>query len=134
MKKHEVLERLRVMLMPVLGLDSIEKIRPGDALVNDLGAESIDFVEIIYLIEKDFGVVLRVDEIAFAGVQLPLEGLFKDGKLTQVAESVLNAHLPDGRGRFRVGMTKIQLFSSLTVDDLAGIIAVKSNEKAEPHA
>ena len=48
----EIEYKLRELLMPVLGIANIEEIQPSQALVNDLGAESIDFVEILYLIDR----------------------------------------------------------------------------------
>ena len=40
-------EKLREILLPVLGLDEIEEVQPEHSLVKDLEADSIDFVEII---------------------------------------------------------------------------------------
>ena len=41
---QDIEKRLMENLVPILGLDSIQDIRPDSALVRDLGAESIDFV------------------------------------------------------------------------------------------
>ena len=46
----EIEYKLRELLMPGLGNANIEEIQPSHALVTNLGAESIDFVEILYLI------------------------------------------------------------------------------------
>jgi len=74
--------------MPVLGIANIEEIQPSHALVNDLGAESIDFVEILYLIETHFGVKIQIQEITmvdYASVDTSV-----DGKVTQVIAEKLN--------------------------------------------
>ena len=42
----DIENRLRELLMPVLGIADIEEIQLRVHFVNDLGAESIDFVEI----------------------------------------------------------------------------------------
>lgn len=119
----EIESKLRELLLPVLGLDSIEEIKPGDALVKDLDADSIDFVEIIYLVEQHFGVVLKTDEIIVAGVNP--DTLFAAGKLTREGAELINNNLTASQDRYREGMTKIDLFSALTVSDLAHIIKLK---------
>ena len=57
---QDIEKRLMENLVPILGLDSIQDIRPDSALVRDLGAESIDFVEILYMIENEFGVKIKI--------------------------------------------------------------------------
>lgn len=115
--------QLRELLLPVLGLESIQEIKPGDALVNDLDADSIDFIEIIYLVEQKFGVVLKTDEIIMTGVNP--DTLFKEGKLTSEGAGLINANLPNSKNKYKEGMTKMDLFSILTVSDLAYIIKLK---------
>lgn len=119
----EVETKFRELLLPVLGYDSIEDVAPGMALVKDLDADSIDFVEIIYLIEKNFGVVLKTDELVVAGIDG--ETLFHEGKLTADGAASITKTLPGAGGRYREGMTKMDLFSCLTVGDLAHIIQLK---------
>lgn len=124
----ETVEKLRKLLLPVLGFDSVEEVLPEHSLVKDLGADSIDFVEIIYQIEQDFGVIIKTSEIIVAGVNS--ENLFEDGRLTSAGASMICEQLPDSGPRYKEGMTKIELFSNITVRDLARIIEIKKNEGA----
>lgn len=114
--------KVREMLLPVFGLSRIEDIQLQHSLVNDLGAESLDFVEIVHLVEKKFGVVIELREIMQLSGDQRMEDLFKDGKLTVSGEAALKERFPFGAGKVRVGMTKIDLFSLLTVGDFARII------------
>ncbi|MCP4154264.1 MAG: acyl carrier protein [bacterium] len=125
----DVEKTLRELLLPVLGLDSIEEIKPELSLVNDLDADSIDFVEIVYVIEQNFGVVLKTDEILAVGAGTGV--LFEEGKLTPQGAASINANLPGSEGRYKEGMTKMELFASLTVSDLAGIISLKMTAAGE---
>ncbi len=120
---------LRELLLPVLGLDSIEEVKPELSLVNDLDTDSIDFVEIVYVIEQNFGVVLKTDEILAVGADTGV--LFEEGKLTPQGAASINAKLPGSKDRYKDGMTKMELFSSLTVADLAGIISLKITAAGE---
>ncbi len=120
-------QKLRELLVPVLGADSAEEIKPEQALVKDLGADSIDFVEIIYLIEQNFGVVLKTSELIAGGVNP--ESLFVDGRLTAEGAALINKNFTGTETPYKEGMTKVELFSAVTVQNLADIIDLKIKEK-----
>ena len=123
------LEKLRELLLPVFGLDEIEEIEPHFALVDDLGADSIDFVEIVYLIEKNFNVSLKTDEMILGGVVISSDTLFEDGLLSSQGVEHLKSAFPHRANEFEASTTKAQLFAKLTVADLAQVIEYKQNEK-----
>lgn len=118
-------QRLRELLLPVFGLDGIDEILPEASLVRDIGADSLDFVEITYLIEQEFGVVLKTSELLALGSGGDAESYFVEGRLTEAGAAILNQQFDGEAARFAAGMTKIALFESITVHDLAGIIESK---------
>jgi acyl carrier protein len=118
-------EKLREILLPVFGLDKMEYIQPDHSLVKDLGAESLDFVEIVYLIEKNFGVSIETKEMLVGTSDLKVEELFRDGKLTSEGCKMLIKEFPHSKESIKEGMSKITLFSLVTVGDLARIIDSK---------
>ena len=122
--------RLRESLLPVFGLDSVDEIPPEASLVRDIGADSLDFVEITYLVERDFGVVLKTSELLAVGAGDAAENHFSEGRLTAEGAAALNAQLPGDGGRFTAGMTKIALFESITARDLANIIVRRQSAQA----
>jgi len=121
--------QLRQTLLPVFGFTSIDQIPEDASLVKDLGADSLDFIEIVYLIERDFGVTLKTNELVFSGAAVPTDSLFAEGKLTEDGAAMLREKLPDSNGRFRAGMTKVDLFQSVSVRDLADVIRHRKQEK-----
>lgn len=121
--------KLRELLLPVLGLRTVDEIKPEFALVRDLGADSIDFVEIVYHIEQNFGVVLKTNEIFSAGTDATL--MFNDGKLTKQGVELINTNLKGTDGRYKEGMNKMELFSTLSVSDLAQIIHLRQAAAGE---
>jgi len=125
--------RVRQMLLPVFYLPSIEEIKPEASLVQDLGAESLDFVQIIYLIEREFGVVLQPDAIMSGATAEDPEMMFLDGKLTREAADLLNKKFPGHKVPFAEGMTKHTIYLAITVRDLAAAISARMNG-GEPHA
>lgn len=123
-------EKLKELLARVFNLESPETIRMTDSLIGDLGADSLDFVEILHLVERNFGVVIRTSEILLGQSGLPEKELFVDGTLTPKGVEVLRAAFAGKRDAFREGMTKVDLFSLLTVGDLAAIIRSKMEGRA----
>lgn len=115
-------DQLRELLMPVLGITSIDEIKPESALVRDLGAESIDFVEILYLIETEMGVKIKIQEIAMTEYSSDGHNL-QDGKISNEIAERLNKDF--NTDRFTEGTTVKELFESFTVKDLATIIDKK---------
>jgi acyl carrier protein len=119
-------ERVRTLLLPVFGLESIDNIRSSQSLVRDLGAESLDFVEIVFLIEKEFGVKLETREIVTGGTQEGIDRIFQEGRLSAEGCAIIRNRLPDNPDRFFEGMSKMNIFESITVKDLVHIISIKS--------
>ena len=53
--KEEVFEKIQTALIDALGVDDDEVV-PEATMVGDLGAESIDFLDIVFRLEKAFGI------------------------------------------------------------------------------
>ena len=108
-------------LVPILGLDSVGDIHPDSALVRDLGAESIDFVEILYMIENEFGVKIKISEITMN--DYGADGFPEDGRLTPELALRLNADFDTSQ--FKEGMTAADIFQIFSVHNLATVIERK---------
>lgn len=119
--------KLRELLLPVLGYTDVSFIQPDSSIVEDLGADSIDFVEIVYVIERNFGVTLKMNQIFSSSLKISAEELFQDGHLTKDGAELINRKLESGN-KYKEGMSKIKLFSVLTVKDLAKIIEYQKKE------
>ena len=119
--------RLQEILLPVFGLNTVDELPVNASLISDIGADSLDFVEIIYLIEKEFGIALKPGEIVSGGAKIDTDDFFVEGRLTASGLAALQRHVADNADRFREGMTKIDLFRSITVSDLANTIAQRKS-------
>ena len=121
MQIQEIEKKLSEELVPILGLDSVEDVKPDSALVRDLGAESIDYVEILYMVETQFGVKIKIEELMMASV---VDGETPDnGRLTAKMADKLNRDY-DSR-QFAAGQTTKDVFNVFTVHNLAVIIHKK---------
>lgn len=66
MIRQEIEENVREFLIDDLEIDE-EKIHPEALLKDDLGIDSLDFVDIVVIIERRFGFKIKPEEMA--GVQ-----------------------------------------------------------------
>jgi acyl carrier protein len=122
--------RLRELLLPVFGLEHIDEIPATASLIKDIGADSLDFVEITYLVEQDFGVVLKSGELLLTGSDKDTEAYFAYGKLSEENAVRLNSEVPGAAGRFTADMTRADLFATISARDLADLIARRLNQGA----
>lgn len=61
--KAEVIEKVNAFLVDEFEIDE-NKLTPEAHLIDDLGIESLDFVDIVVIIEKDFGFKVKREEMA----------------------------------------------------------------------
>ncbi len=75
-----MLEKIQAMLAEVLNLP-VEKVSPDAKIVDDLGADSLDVVELLSQLEDEYGITIPDDEveslITVADVAAELEKLTK---------------------------------------------------------
>lgn len=63
MERTEVEEKVREFLIDDLEIDE-EKIAADAQLKEDLGIDSLDFVDIVVIVERKFGFKIKPDEMA----------------------------------------------------------------------
>src|SRR5262249_549993 len=76
-----------------LGVEE-EDITPAATLQGDLGAESIDFLDIVFRLEREFGIKIHQDELFPDRVLLGDSGIIEDGRLTDDGLATLHAQMP----------------------------------------
>ncbi len=132
MAENDIFERLKPLLVEVLGV-APEKIRPESVLVADLGAESIDLLDLSFRIEETFNVTIESNEIEReASKRLPGGVYEKDGRLTDEALAEIRKALPElDQGQLVPGLRKMDLPALLTVEFFVKLIARKLTEAAE---
>src|SRR2546423_446582 len=85
---------MRALVAESLAIDAAGISRES-RLIPDLGADSLDFIDMVFLVEKRFGVKLREGELDFL-VKLDLTSpeVMKDGALTVATVDRLAEWLP----------------------------------------
>lgn len=86
-----IFEKVKTCLSQALGVKP-EEVVPEAALVDDLGAESIDFVDIVYRLEKSFDIKIPRGEL-FPQDLLRNPAYVNGGKLTPAGAAELRNRL-----------------------------------------
>ena len=92
MTEDEVFEKVKETLVDALGVDE-EEVTPEATLTGDLGAESIDFLDIVFRLEKTFSIKIPRGELFPDGIFNNPE-FVKDGKLTASGLAQLKTSMP----------------------------------------
>lgn len=121
---EEVFEKVQAALMDALGVEE-DEVTPEATMVGDLGAESIDFLDIVFKLEKAFGINIPREEL-FPDDILTNAQYVKDGKVTDQGIAELKARLPwADLSRFESN-PRVQDFGNLlTVNDLCRYVERK---------
>jgi len=92
MTETEVFEKVRDILMEALSVDE-DEVTPDATLMGDLGAESIDFLDIVFRLEKGFSIKIPRGELFPDGI-LNNPEYVHDGKLTAAGLTKLKESMP----------------------------------------
>ncbi|MBQ8363952.1 MAG: acyl carrier protein [Thermoguttaceae bacterium] len=122
--KEEIFEKVAEILVDSLGADE-DEVTMEATLVDDLGAESIDLLEIVFNLEKAFDVKIDRSELIpedlFSNVEYVV-----DGKLTPAGLAILEERLPNANlDAFKQNPMVQNIAKILTVADLCGVVEQK---------
>ena len=92
MTESEVFEKVKETLVEALSVDE-DEVTPDAAITGDLGAESIDYLDIVFRLEKAFNIKIPKGEL-FPDNVLNNPELVKDGKLTESGLNQLKQRMP----------------------------------------
>lgn len=93
MSRDEVYEEVKEVLVDALGLDD-DEVTPEATLMGDLGAESIDFLDIVFRLEKAFDIKVPREELFPAEAVLNNPEFVSGGKLTEKGLAELRDKMP----------------------------------------
>ncbi len=93
MSRDEIFEKVQEVLVDALGVDD-DEVTATATLMGDLGAESIDFLDIVFRLEKAFGIKVPREELFPAEGLLNNPELVSDGKLTEKGLTELRENVP----------------------------------------
>ncbi len=122
--KEEVFEKVKEALVDALGVED-DEVTPDARMVGDLGAESIDFLDIVFKLEKGFDIQIPRDEL-FPDDILTNAEYVQDGKVTQAGLEKLKERMPFADlAKFEENPMVQDFGNLLTVQDLCNYICAK---------
>jgi acyl carrier protein len=122
---EEVFAKVQEALVDALGVDDDEVV-PTATMVGDLGAESIDFLDIVFKLEKSFDIQIPRDEL-FPDDILTNAEYIQDGKVTADGLTKLKERMPFADlSRFEENPLVQDFGNLLTVQDLCNYVATKA--------
>jgi acyl carrier protein len=135
MTEQEVFDKLLPLVQEVTGVPE-ERIRMESVLIEDLGAESLDLLDLSFLIEEAFGVTIGADEFERRVRSDSPESVYdRDGFLTEEAIARLREALPEvPPEKLQPGLPKVALPRVLNVAVFVHQIQRKLAEAQEEEA
>jgi len=122
--KEEVFEKVREALMDALGVDD-DEVTLEATMVGDLGAESIDFLDIVFRLEKAFDIEIPRSELFPEDILTSAEYV-QDGKVTDAGVTELKKRMPFADLTKFESNPVVQDFGNLlTVNDLCRYVESK---------
>ena len=118
--EEKVYEELKKAIVETLRVDA-DEITPEKSLINDLGAESLDFLDINYRLEQAFGIKMarhfvleHIEEMFGEGTAID-----EDGLLTDKAVQLLKIRFGDDVSGLEPGRDMDEIPALVTVQSMA---------------
>jgi acyl carrier protein len=127
--QEEIFDKVREALVDALGVDD-DEVTPGATLRGDLDAESIDFLDIVFRLEKAFDIKIERGEL------IPMDLLedakyVHDGKVNAEGIKQLKARMPFADlSKFEAEPNVQNLGEQLTVQDMCNFVKHKLAKSA----
>ncbi|HVK17391.1 MAG TPA: acyl carrier protein [Fimbriiglobus sp.] len=93
MTQDEIFEKVRQQLVDALSVDE-DEVTPQARLQGDLNAESIDFLDIVFRLEREFGIKIDRNELFPESIFQGDPDFVQDGKVTAKGLSELKTRMP----------------------------------------
>ncbi len=75
-----ILDRVRQLIAESMDID-VEKVQPNSDIIKDIGADSLDIVEMLMIVEEEWGIVVDDDDMRkFTTVQSVVDYIEKNAK------------------------------------------------------
>ena len=126
--QEEIFDKVREALVDALGVDD-DEVTPEATLQGDLDAESIDFLDIVFRLEKAFDIKIERGEL-FPEDILTSTDYVQDGKVSAEGIAKLKERMPFADlSKFEANPLVQNLAQQLTVNDMCNFVAHKLSKK-----
>ena len=91
--QDEIYSKVSATLVEALNVDE-DEIKPTSTLQGDLGAESIDFLDIVFRLEREFGIKIPRGELFPESIFQGDPDFVQDGRVTEKGLAELRTRMP----------------------------------------
>ena len=121
----QILVKVQETLVDALGVDD-DEVTPTATLIGDLGAESIDFLDIVFRLEKNFDIKIPRGELFPENLATADSGFVADGKVTAEGIAQLRTKMPHADiNKFASNPLVSKLSDLFTVDMICKFVATR---------
>lgn len=126
--REEIFSKVQESLVEALSVDD-DEVTMEASLTRDLGAESIDFLDIVFRLEKGFGIKIPRGDL-FPEDLLNDPEFVQDGKLTEAGMAELEKRMPFADlTKFKENRVVANLGDVFTVGMIVGYIESRASGK-----
>jgi acyl carrier protein len=120
-----VIEVVRLAVAEALAIEPAD-VSASSNLMHDLGAESLDFLDIVFKLEHAFGIEITRGEMEKAARgDMSDEAFAPGGVISDAGLERLRALMPEAADRIRPGLRPAQILSLFTVQTFASVVQGK---------
>jgi len=120
---EEVFDKVQDTLIDALGLDD-DEVTQEATLIGDLGAESIDFLDIVFRLEKEFDIKIPRGELFPENLAAADSGFVEDEKVTEDGLAKLREKMPHADiDKFAADPQVSKIPDLFTVNMICGYVA-----------
>jgi len=123
--RDEIFEKVQETLIDALGVDD-DEVTAKATLVGDLGAESIDFLDIVFRLEKNFNIKIPRGELFPESLAGTDSSFVQDGLVTESGITELRTKMPHADVNSFAADPKVENIQDLfTVDMIVNFLDAK---------
>jgi len=110
---------------------AVTDVRPSSNLMEDLGAESLDFLDIVFRVEREFGIQITRGEMerASRGDMTP-EEFAPGGVISEAGLARLRELMPEAAERIAPGLRPSTILTLFSVQTFANMVAGKRDGRS----
>ena len=129
-RQDQIFTTVRACVADVLAIDPA-KVTPDASLIADLGAESLDFLDLVFRLETEYGVKSPRDGIRLAAQDGLADGFDQGGVLTEDALERMRILMPEiPAAKLASGLRTHQIPELFTTETFVRLVAWRLAESA----
>ncbi|HZH76043.1 MAG TPA: phosphopantetheine-binding protein [Archangium sp.] len=123
--EKDVVQTVREVIADALARD-VSEIQPEHNLMEDLGAESLDFLDIVFKLERAFGIQITRGEMERAARgDMTDEEFAPGGVISEAGLARLRELMPEAAGRIKPGLRPVQILALFSVRTFVNLAEAK---------